>query len=387
MTSDQAYKVIELIGRTKSRNAKIELIKEASEFEPIKKVLSYAYNPFIRFYMQKVSWSGAGVKMFDEQTFKILDMLSQRVLSGNDAKTVVGVTMRDMTPDSAELFKRILKKDLRCGITAKSINTAIPGLIPEHNVMLAEEMDFDKVQYPCWVSPKLDGVRATCINGEFYSRSGKSFTGLEHLRSGLHNTAPCDGELMIPHMSFEASSGKIRNKKPTPEAHFYVFDLAMPDVPFEERMDLLPCYVLDMTNVQVHRIKHVKCHSEAELMQMYDYHKFQGFEGTMVKQAGHFYVGKRSSSWMKMKPQLDVDLEVLSIAEGEGKHQGSLGYVVCMYKGKEVRIGGGFSDEQRASFWEDPGSILHHVIEVQYMEETKYGSLRHPRFKRLRFDK
>jgi len=64
-----------------------------------------------------------------------------------------------------------------------------------------------------------------------------------------------------------------------------------------------------------------------------------------------------------------------------------LGAAIVTYKGKRVRVGSGFSDEQRQQFWANPNSIKGKIIEVQFHEETPDGSLRHPRFVRVREDK
>ena len=118
-----------------------------------------------------------------------------------------------------------------------------------------------------------------------------------------------------------------------------------------------------------------------------------------------------------MKGKIEVDLTVLRLEEGTGKNADLMGSAVCLYtnsKGKnvEVKIGGGWSLEQRAEFWSaytntaveftttEDNKTVHHtkqpessqdivglVIAVVAHEETKDGSLRHPNFKAIRWDK
>ena len=75
----------------------------------------------------------------------------------------------------------------------------------------------------------------------------------------------------------------------------------------------------------------------------------------------------------------------------EGKYKGTLGAIICDYKGFELRVGSGFSDEQRKFFYENPNDIVGRIIECQFFEEThdKDGnlSLRFPIFKTIRNDK
>jgi DNA ligase-1 len=64
-----------------------------------------------------------------------------------------------------------------------------------------------------------------------------------------------------------------------------------------------------------------------------------------------------------------------------------LSCVMIQHKGYIVRVGSGFSIEQRQEFYQDPNKILGKIIEVQYFEETKNQdggiSLRFPTFKIL----
>jgi len=93
---------------------------------------------------------------------------------------------------------------------------------------------------------------------------------------------------------------------------------------------------------------------------------------------------------MKIKAEESVDLVVKGAFEGEGKYQGTLGGLLCDFKGVEVRVGGGYSDEERKEFWRlyqhdlkraNAGEplLLGTLIEVEFHEITPDGSLRHPR--------
>ena len=127
--------------------------------------------------------------------------------------------------------------------------------------------------------------------------------------------------------------------------------------------------------------------SQEEVTHYYNSFRDMGLEGAIIKATKGVYVGKRSSLWIKMKAEETEDLEIVDFEEGEGKYGGMLGALVVNRNGVLVRVGSGLSDEDRETIWQNQNFYLHKFVEVQYQEITPDGSLRHPRFVRLRMDK
>jgi DNA ligase-1 len=117
-----------------------------------------------------------------------------------------------------------------------------------------------------------------------------------------------------------------------------------------------------------------------------------GYEGIMLKDPEAGYECKRSVAWLKLKPFIEVSLEVTDVEEGTGKNVGRLGALVCsgVDDGKTitVNVGSGFSDELRDSVWGDRGSVIGQIVEVRADAVTQNQdgsySLRFPRFKGFR---
>lgn len=382
MNSNRAARLFDEIARA-SGSSKIIML---SINPGLCKYLLAAYNPYIRYYTTSVSF-GNGTEQFSELTWTILKKLSTRELSGYEAKSVVNTHIDELTPESAMLFKKILKKDLRMGTGAKSINKAFPGLIPTHDVMLAlTKFDINRVKYPCFGSPKIDGVRGKFKNGYFYSRNGHKYVGLEHLQDRLKGiTEEIDGELVVPGVSFQVSSGWIRSDVPTPDAEFRIIELPT----IKENLITRLTMMADLVFPGISYIPRTVLNSEDDIYNFYKTCRNTGHEGAIITPYDYDYVGTRSWRWMKLKPLGVYDTKVLDVYEGEKgkKYEGQMGGVIVDFYGQLNKVGGGWSDVQRKAFWEKPMMIIGRMIEVHYMEKTDQNNMRHSRFHDFRPDK
>jgi DNA ligase D-like protein (predicted ligase) len=123
-----------------------------------------------------------------------------------------------------------------------------------------------------------------------------------------------------------------------------------------------------------------------------------GYEGIMAKRMDSLYLpGKRSDSWLKMKPQKSAICNVIGYTKGEG-YRKLLGALVIgeIRENRMIdrgRVGSGISTrvlgdllgllhpltEKNGVTWVDPSL----QIEVSYFEETEGGHFRFPVFKRI----
>jgi DNA ligase-1 len=385
--SDNIFLKIENIAASSGTNAKKDLL--TSDMIPY---LKAAYDPYTNYYAKRketYAVTAQGDGEFDDDTWDILRRLSTRELTGLAAQKIIDNTIRNMTRNSARLFIRILNKDLRMGLAAKSINSVFDNIIPIHKIMLAYRIQWNRVTYPCWVSKKIDGVRAIYKNKKFYSRKGIPYEGLDRIAEALDDfVEPIDGELTVPIVSFQVGSGMIRNDEPTPNAVFHVFELPTIAEPFKTRISMMAS-LWGEDDFPVRYVPQYLCHSKKEVLRLYKVFRDCGYEGAIVRPFDYKYVGSRSYNWMKVKPLMkDLELKVIGVYEGEGKYAGMLGGVITEYFGskgrKEVNVGSGFTDEQREFFWKCSNVIMYRYIQAEAMEETDDGSLRHPIFKEVK---
>jgi len=193
MDASSAMELLDRIAATSSRNDKEILVMNVATDPFMRRVFKQAYDPFITYGITppQVYRHGSDARRLTlgpecDDIWKMLADLAERSLTGNAAATAVKTTMEMLDARSAELLWRILSKDLRCGITEKTIAKMAPGILTVFNVMLSHKYERKRIKhFPVGIEPKLDGLRAPCMvrNGEakFYSRVGNHFPALDVL--------------------------------------------------------------------------------------------------------------------------------------------------------------------------------------------------------------
>lgn len=283
----------------------------------------------------------------------------------------------------------------------------------DFKVMLAKPYDPERVQSwkEMYVEPKLDGVRVIVIvkgrKAQYFSRNGRELGMFTHLDRSVHTlcdrlrrvNADYDKGVVLDTeavgMTFGDVSGAIHTKGTvalTCRLHaFHVMPLAgfkagcdsmSQRARIHELTDALERVVIKGITVTVPQ----RVLDHKQVMSAHRKYRYEQYEGTMVKNLMVAWHANRSWDWMKIKEVITEEVMVKSIKEGTGKYVGMCGALICDFKGRTVRVSG-MTDAQRAEFFKKPKSIIGRLIEVTAQEETESGSLRHPRFARIRDDK
>jgi DNA ligase-1 len=352
-----------------------------------------------------------------------------RSLTGNLARDTVAKMMASAT--KAEWngwYRRILIKDLRCGVSEKTINKVVEKQWPDYAIpVFGCQLAHDSANHEAKVSGKkfievkLDGVRVVTIvrvdgRVDMFSRNGKELVNFPHVTeqiSAVVKKAPpkydlvLDGEIMSS--SFQDLMTQVHRKSDVKanDAILNLFDMC-PLEDFEKgfwdksqtvRSQMVQAWV-DQNNAM---LPNVTCLANelvdldtAEGQLRYKEINAQavagGYEGIMIKDPLAGYECKRSVAWLKLKPFIEVSLEVVDVEEGTGRNVGRLGAIVCqgVDDGKAIRVnvGSGFSDSDRDIFWTSRDSLLGQIVEVRADAVTQNQdgtySLRFPRFLRFR---
>jgi DNA ligase-1 len=325
-------------------------------------------------------------------------------------------------------YRRILIKDLRCGVSEKTINKVVEKEWPEYAVTVFScQLAHDsanhesKVAGKKYIEVKLDGVRVLTIvrtdgRVEQFSRNGKELVNFEHITKQISAVVKkdppkydlvLDGEIMSS--SFQDLMKQVHRKSDVAanDAVLHLFDICpldkFLDGGWNKDQETRSLYVYewhkkhkeDLPNVAVVGHELVDLDSEEGKIRFKEINQFAiagGYEGIMIKEPTAPYECKRATSWLKLKPFIEVSLTVVAVEEGTGKNIGRLGALVC--EGEDdgrrivVNVGSGFSDDQRIDYWNNREKVVRKVSEVRAdaITQNQDGtySLRFPRFLRFR---
>jgi DNA ligase-1 len=387
-----------------------------------------AYDPMITFGVKKVPiFSGPDGQGLPWAAFKQLAYsLAKRELTGHDARDAIELALSASTREQwNDWYRRILIKDLRCGISETTVNKMLlkankaEWVVPLFECMLAHDgaKHESKIVGKKLLEPKLDGVRViTIINADnktatMYSRNGKILENFGHITTAIEaninlfeRSIVLDGEMVSS--SFQALMKQVHRKSDvqSEDARLMLFDI-MPLSEFQagksvlgqkRRSALLRSMKPVFDNIgglDIIPQKEVDLDEYVGELEFKQYNKDAieaGFEGIMVKDVNAVYECKRSRSWLKMKPFIEVSLTVLETEEGTGKNVGKMGALVC--EGEEdgklikVNVGSGFSDQDRDEFWQCrvDGQVVEVRADAITQNQDGTYSLRFPRFLRFR---
>ena len=420
------WKIIQELELDNSRLKKEAIIRRESDADNIRFFdgVCMALDGFRTFGVQKVPVAKKDGKGIPEAEFlDTIKKLEERTLTGNEMRdTIEDLCNRSKMEEWNDWYRRILIKDLRCGVTHKTINKHSTMKVPVFECMLATDSakHEKKMVGNVIVEPKLDGVRVIVIcdvdkdKVEMFSRNGKELNNfpkiLEQFDSMLDQFGESivfDGEVMSD--DFQTLMREIHRKggAKTEDAVLNLFD-CLPLMEFKnggsnsvndtilKRKEMLQSFNYG-PNINVVEYVKMDLSDEDGQKQFADYNKLcidKGFEGIMVKPINGVYECKRSTLWLKVKPFIEVSLKVVDTEEGTGRNVGKLGALIVEGKddGKFIKtnVGSGLSDSDRETYWKAKEKLIGQVVEVradaitQNQNAKDEWSLRFPRFLRFR---
>ena len=426
----ECYRVIASLEEHASRlnkEAILQIEADADNTELFKGIRA-ALDPMITYGIKQVEEKkGDGKGLNPDVFWKTAEQLARRQLTGDAAKVAVNyMRMNAKEQEWNQWYRRILIKDLRCGVSEKTVNKVVEKTRPEYAIpvfscQLASDSAHheDLVAGEKFIEVKLDGMRVITIvypdgRVDQYSRNGKELVNFPHIKAQIarharffKNVTVLDGEVMSATFQDLMKQARRKENVETEDAVLHLFDILTFDefqagegaytqrdrsqaltgwyTPIAEHMpnvSVVGQEVVDLDTIKGQaRFKMINAQAVAG-----------GYEGIMIKDPEAIYECKRGRSWLKLKPFIEVSLEVTDVEAGTGKNLGRLGALVCEGQddGRDIRVncGSGFSDALRDGIWADRDAVIGQVVEVRADAVTQNQdgsySLRFPRFKTFR---
>ena len=268
--------------------------------------------------------------------------------------------------------------------------------------MLAYKVDKKPVDWSekVFIQPKLDGVRCIFTKDGAYSRTGKEFKNLAHIKYDLtdyfrkHPNSVLDGELYNHALKddFEKIISLVRKQKPTDQdardaenlVQYHVYDTIAEGVNYEDRFNWLTRYLPIAATMTL--IKNTVVESQDEAKMLHNVHLAQGYEGSMLR-LNKPYEQKRSYNLQKFKDFSDTEATIVGYEAGKGKFTGLIGkFFMKDDDGNEFGcpIGKGYNYADRKVILDNIHDYIGQRATFTYFQRTQAGSYRHPLFKTLR---
>ena len=280
--------------------------------------------------------------------------------------------------------------------------------------MLAHKFNPDKAVFPALLQPKLDGVRCVFTKDGAFSRTGKEFKNVDHIKETLKplfKQCPymkLDGELYNHKLKddFEKIISLVRKTKPTFEhrkeaeelVQYHVYDIVTENNKlgwtYEERLDHLidtiaertyDGHFIDNDHVRLTKTVYIKTFEEAK--EWHDKFLNEGYEGSIYRNPDGLYKGTRSWDLMKFKDFHDAEARIVGYQEGQGKRSGTLGkFLMEDEDGNEFGCppGKGYDYTQMTTMLNNIHLYIGKIATFTYFQRTQAGSYRHPLFKCIR---
>ena len=416
-----------------SRLDKEQIIFEAMDnglvdfFEGVRMAL----DPLVTFGVKQIpekenetSLTGCKWNVFKELT----NQLMKRELTGHAARDAINLVMNYSTKDQWNgFYRRVLMKDLRCGVSEKTINK-VARKFPEYKIPIFKcPLAHDSANHEKkmigekQIEIKLDGVRVLTIirknTVEMFSRNGKQFHNFGHIIEEIEKFLQkhpepqdlvLDGEVMSNNFQDLMKQVHRKDGKQSKDAVLYLFDICplknFQKGLWEKDQRTRSMLIKNWVNKNSDLLKHIQTldweninldtpEGQSRFIELNKSAVEGGYEGVMIKDPNAWYECKRTHSWLKAKPFIEVTLRVVSIEEGSGRNKGRLGAINV--EGKDdgykysLSCGSGFSDTQREDYWKGRDRLIGQLVEIRadartQSKDAKTFSLRFPRFKCFR---
>jgi DNA ligase-1 len=410
------YKILNEIANTAGTNAKVALLKQHKDNELLKRVFSMALDKVKFSYgIRKIPNLSPSLKPQATLT-EALDFmefqLATRKLTGNTAIQELGLIMMRLSQDDFNVIRRVIERDLKCGLGKTHTNSVWSGLVTKPPYMRCgtfTAQTSQRITYPALLQLKCDGryVSVMVDSGTvtFTSRSGEEQEFPELAQEFLKlSDGVYMGELLVDGIEDRAIANGMINSSEPPQDKIYCvlwdvvtiseFSLGS-KTPYNVRFQLLKDTVSFSGKVKV--VDYVVVVSKEHALEQTSIWMSKGFEGSVLKDKSLPFKNHTSPLQLKIKLKCEADVEIASFIEGNAGSKNEAYFSAIAFKSSDGKIQGqvgvtSMTEATRNSIFLRKDTLIGSIMVVQFNDITiasgsQYYALSHPRYVELRGDK
>lgn len=418
------YEFAQKLLNTSSRIGKEAILKEYKNNQEVKDIIKILLDDRMVFGIQMKKLEKAqreavnSTVLSETSLLGMLKYVAENKTGTDKVLSEVASYIQAQEEQYHDMLAKIFTKNLKLGITANTVNKIWgKGFIFQLKVMRSKSYEkyADKLKgKEVIVTIKVDGIRMVVIKDDkgvkAYSRSGKEMLGYEHILNEMQNlpNGMYDGEVVVKHrenmqaVEVRQQTASLANTKEGDRTNleYIMFDFVTEEefkeqkgkTSYAKRRMKLKELTVGKKNISVvtrmYQGKEFDKVSKEVMQRALD----KGEEGLMVANAKAVYQFKQTDHLQKMKPSYSIDLRVVDTYSGLTLNTAdTLGGAIVTYKGNELKVGNGWSEDERKLYHAHPELLIGKIIEIEHNGESRnkdggYG-VNFPRFVRLREDK
>jgi ATP-dependent DNA ligase len=299
----------------------------------------------------------------------------------------------ETTPEQQAILvaKSLWDKKVKSGYT-----TSLDSKPITYFPMLAHEMSDKLVKYPCYVQPKLDGIRCLIYikdgNIQYQSRNHSLFQPFPHLEPDIHRIFArnpginipdliLDGELYSHDLTFQQITSIVRKKghPDLPKIQYHFYDIYVPNMSYKQRWMVIQ-HLTNFTPLSEKRtilkVETNIANNRDDIEQYHTQFVKLGYEGLMVRTPdGLYQEQKRSNDLLKYKKFKDDEFKVVGVHEGNG----GIAIFDCITKeGRTFGVNMKCTKEEKQLYLTEFEKYNGKLLTVRYQELTDDGVPRFP---------
>lgn len=410
--------VLNLLKNTNSSKEKLLILNNNKNNQELFNILKYTYDKIDYTYgvTSETVLSYDTDKTTSDGLNDVLSKLSGREVTGHKALEYARSYYNTLDDQHKKLFLHIIDRDLKIGVSEKTLNKVWKGMIPKPNYCrcdLLSEKTLKKFTFPGYVQLKCDGTyrEAYVHNGSvsFKTRSGEPYQNpilseiMKDLPNGYYTGEFTIGRADEPDMNRAEANGLINSDNPPYDRiHYTVWDYLTDDEyclkstrQYCERLACLESAVTKLNNCLLHVVPTCKVNNIDEALSIVSEWMKKGLEGGVLKSLNMKFKNGTSNEQLKIKLKVDADLKCVGFLKGTKGTKYENKNKVILFESSDGLVKGqcsGMTDAMVDQVTLNEHKYINTIVSIEFNDLSKsqdndYYALLHPRFVEFRTDK